>query len=793
MAYLHCKYHRISCIAVLVSFLAVISSCGVKKTIPKGQRLLRSNKISIISVEQPPRTPRIKSSDLQAQILHRPNKRVFFNKVPIYLWLYAIGTKHNDSVRSESVPWRQKLRNVYGEPPVLLDTGLAALSADNIRYYLFNIGYFDATVDYQTGRQKRKVKVTYLVNPGKIYRINSVFPLPDDSTLRDPLINAYSKLENFRVWWPADLNKLNDARNLLAREFRNKGYYQVNQESFKYEIDTLQDKKEAAVYISMQNPPQGAFKLYHFGETKLYLECSQVFQQNKYPDSVTINSKKLILNQYPFKAEDLAGLIHFEKDSLYSQAASEITYKALVESGLFEYVDIKFRIDSAGSIIKPDIYVKAAPRMSFSFEPQGLYSPQGTSGTNFQTQSQRSFGVAGILSYSNRNALHHAEMLRISSVTSYEAIIRKDQASNWLYGLQQGFNATLSLPHFSMLKNLDRLTKSQKRNTVVSLSYQFENNPNFRRSSLPASISFQFLRSRLSWYYTPLELSYNRNRLDPEFLPKLPTLDQDFVKRVFTDQFISAAKLGLIFANNRVKPGETYVFTRAGFETSCNLHRLIRSLSGNFSKDSSYNIFGVKYFQYAKFEGEIRLRQTIDNLNSVALRINAGLVLPYGNSTVVPYDKRYFIGGSNSLRAWRPRRLGPGGFSDNTASIIDRSGEFLFEGNLEYRFTLFPKFLESALFMDIGNIWNINHKGQPADAKGVLIPEFFGEELAINTGIGFRFDFKFFLFRLDWGLPIRDPGKAADSRWLLTRKNFAGTRNYIINETAIAIGIGYPF
>jgi outer membrane protein assembly factor BamA len=486
-------------------------------------------------------------------------------------------------------------------------------------------------------------------------------------------------------------------------------------------------------------------------------------------------------------------LVHFDSGTTYAQTSGEATYRSLSDVGLFSFVDIRYTIDTARMLIYPDIYLKALDRMSFSFEPQGLYSPQGTSGTNFQTQSQRSFGLAGILAYNNRNVFHNGENFRLSSVTSYEAIFRRDQTRNFLYGFQQGFNASLSLPHFTLLNGFDKLVRTQKRNTVFSLSYQFENNPNFKRSSLPASLTFQFIRNKLSWYYTPLELSFNRNRLDPGFLPRLPQLDQDFVKRVFTDQFISAAKLGLIYTNNRNKPGQTYIFTRAGFETSGNLHRWIRSMKGSFNADSSYNFLGVNYFQYAKVEGEIRLRQALDELNALALRINSGVVLPYGNSTVVPYDKRYFIGGSNSLRAWRPRRLGPGSTSDTNISIIDRSGEFIFEVNFEYRFTLFKNFLEGALFMDAGNIWNLNHKGQPANAKGILYPEFWGDDLALNTGIGFRFDFKFFLFRLDWGLPLRDPGKPIGDRWLLAKDNLINLNQYIFKETAIAIGIGYPF
>jgi outer membrane protein assembly factor BamA len=768
--------------------------CGVKKIIPNDSYLLKSNVVELHTVKQGSNAEKVKESEIKAQILHRENKRVLFDKIPIYLWMYALGTKDGDTAAANQKGWRKKFRDNYGEPPVFIDSNLAALSGDNIHNYLFNKGYFDATVRVKLNLKKRKGKVTYVVNTDGVYRINSFFKQPQDSALMPVLANLEKTEEAFRLWWPLNLEKLNQTRSDLAVLFRNQGYYQMNKESFRFEIDTLQNKKEGAVFLKIDNMSDGRpYRKFKFGNVGLFVECSDVYANNDYPDSLSMSGVKMKLNHYPFEASTLRSMVQFDSGAIYAQTAGEATYRSMTDVGLFSFVDIRYVVDTANCIIYPAIYLKAMDRMSFSFEPQGLYSPQGTSGTNFQTQSQRSFGLAGILAYNNRNVFHNGENFRLSSVTSYEAIFRRDQTRNFLYGFQQGFNASLSLPHFTLLNGFDRLVRTQKRNTVFSLSYQFENNPNFKRSSLPASLTFQFIRNKLSWYYTPLELSFNRNRLDPGFLPRLPQLDQDFVKRVFTDQFISAAKLGLIYSNNRNKPGQTYVFTRAGFETSGNLHRWARSLKSGFNSDSSYNFLGVNYFQYTKVEGEIRLRQTLDELNALALRINSGVVLPYGNSTVVPYDKRYFIGGSNSLRAWRPRRLGPGSTSDTNKSIIDRSGEFIFEVNFEYRFTLFKNFLEGALFMDAGNIWNLNHKGQPANAKGILYPEFWGDDLALNTGIGFRFDFKFFLFRLDWGFPLRDPGKPAGDRWLLAKDNLLNFNQYLFKETAIAIGIGYPF
>lgn len=784
---------------VVIALFLIMSACGVRKTIPKGEHLLKKNTISLqdkgIVKANNKVVARIRHSEVKAQILHRPNKRVFFEKVPVYLWLYALGTKNRHPENSDKVWWRRRLRSNLGEPPVLIDSNSVQLSADNIRNYLFNRGYFDTKVDFTLSYTNRKAKVKYIVNPGVAYRINSVFVQTSDTVLQQKLYVLAQGTEQIRLWWPADLNKLNEARAIVAKNLRNEGYFTIQNESFRYEIDTLNDKKEAKIVLILIPPPNRSSHVqYKFGGTRVEFETSEVYSRTKNPVAYRSLGRTYILNQYPLEPSVLSSLIYIDSGKVYNQGAADNTYQSLVQAGLFSLVDMQTDHDTANKIIHTNIRLKTVPRMSFSFEPQGLYSPQGTSGTNFQTTSQRSFGLAGILAYTNRNLNKKAEFLRISSVTSWEAIFRTDSKGNLLYGLQQGFNASLSLPHFSLLRNKAGNQKAIQRNTVLSVSYQLENNPNFQRSSFPASITFQFVRPSFSWYYTPVEISFNKNIISDAFRNSLPQSDSIFISRVFTNQFVTASKLGFIYANNKSKPGQTYLFARGGFETSGNLHNAIRRLTETtYNPDSAYRLFGQQYFQYVKLEGEIRLRRSIDELNSLALRINSAVGIPYGNSIDLPYDKRYFIGGSNSLRAWRPRRLGPGSTPDTLNLIIDRSGEFLSELNFEYRFTLIPKFLETALFLDVGNIWNLNRKNQTAATSGVLKKGYFTNELAMNTGIGFRFDFSFFLFRLDWGLPLHDPSKRLGSRWLLNTHTFTNLGTYISRETALAIGIGYPF
>ncbi len=773
--------------------LFFFQSCGVKKIIPEHQYLLKKNSVSAEGNKPD-------QGLLNLQILHQPNKRVLFNKLPVYLWAYALGTIKNSknplqhgyrsTLPSDSIAWRRKLRKKWGEPPVFVDSSLARISAENINNYLFNRGYFDAKTDFSILYRNRKAKILYTVKQGIPYRLNSFFRQPADSTLNSLIDTLVAEKNAFRLWWEIDLDELNSAKEKLSLSLRDRGYFDANPDLFHYEIDTLHDKKEGAVFLKIDNPiNQKTLKRYRYGPVFLTIECSEIYQTNAYPQSVTLGGNYLTINHYPIKPSVLDKVILIDSGNWVNQSVTNLTYTGLVDMALFSYIDMHQEVDSVNGQIITRIKAKALPRIYTQIEPQGLYSPNGSSGTNMQTGSQRSFGLAGIASLSNRNIMGNGESIKISSITSNEAIFKRDKLGNFAYALQQGFNLTLSMPNFRLLEKINVKNQYHRQNTVFSLSYQYEKNPNFIRTSLPASISFQFIHKAFSWYYTPLEISFNRNKISPTFLGNLAKFDQDFVKRVFTDQMITASKIGGIYTNNRNNIGQTYFFGRMGIETSGNLHRLVRSLyEPNFKPDSAYQFLGVNYFQYTKIESEIRIRRSIDNLNSLAFRANFGMAIPYGNSTIIPYDKRYFIGGSTSLRGWRPRGLGPGNTPDTAASIIDRSGEFTIETNLEYRFTLIKNLIESALFLDAGNIWNLSKAGSSSSGFGVLTSKNFLQELALNTGIGFRFDLSLFIFRVDWGFPIRDPRKSQSKRWVMT-----GSVKDYFQKTAVAIGIGYPF
>ena len=219
MAYNKGKYHSFLRNYLPALLLALtFNACGVKKSIPDGKYLLKKNAISL------PKKSAV-GTDLNAQILHRPNKRVLFNRLPVFLWAYTLGTNENHPELSDSIAWRRTLRKKLGEPPVLLDTNLTQLSAENISNHLFNLGYFDAKVNAEITHSKRKAHVTYHVEPGTAYRLNSFFREPADTALKPLIDTLVAQNTAFRLWWPVNLNNLNQAKEELTLELRDRGYY----------------------------------------------------------------------------------------------------------------------------------------------------------------------------------------------------------------------------------------------------------------------------------------------------------------------------------------------------------------------------------------------------------------------------------------------------------------------------------------------------------------------------------------------------------------------------------------
>jgi outer membrane protein assembly factor BamA len=765
--------------------VCIVQGCNLKRLVPDKEYLLVRNQVE---VKNKPRD----FPDVSSQVLHRPNKRIVFGIFPFYLWLHKKGTHFRKPEKNESVRWRKKLREDIGEAPVILDTSLSALSARNISKFLFNQGYFNNRVNYTWSGKRRKAEVSYSVDPGRRFTLGQIVLDCKDTQLQRILLPELES-PHFRTGKPLVFEALDAERNRIAKALRNQGYFSFTRDNIRFELDTAEAKADIVVQIS--NMADGSRHKARVIRSVFYeMVTSEMYQGVDTLVSPT-GTSFYVLHGYPLKPAILDRNNFLKPGELYNQDLHERTYSSLVETDLFRLVEISFGPASSGETrdsMDMRVVMRTSTRQAYAIEPQGIYSPQGSSGTNVNAGNVSSYGLAGNLNFMNRNLMQRGEKFNINLLGSVEAIINSDAASpSVLYGFQAGGNASLLLPRAVFVDRYISNRNLYKVNTLLNLAYQYENNPSFVRKSLPASITYQTIRKNLNWYYTPLEISFNRNRLDPEFRLRLGTVDSLLVARIFTDHLLTASRFGFVYNNRNTRKGDHWWFVRANlFETSGNLHRLLRTaLDPGRNSDTVYRLLGVNYFQYLRSEIDVRYNIEFDENNAAVFRLSGGIGLPYGNTSVLPFDKRFFAGGSNSLRAWRPRRVGPGTFSDTSSGLLfDRSGELLLLANVEYRFQVLKKLLEGAVFLDAGNVWNINRSSQLL--PGVFSGRSMFSEMAVNTGFGFRFDFQFFLMRFDWGIPLRDPAEPLASRWVITQIAEPG---FIRNYTALTLGIGYPF
>jgi len=250
----------------------------------------------------------------------------------------------------------------------------------------------------------------------------------------------------------------------------------------------------------------------------------------------------------------------------------------------------------------------------------------------------------------------------------------------------------------------------------------------------------------------------------------------------------------MVFNNQQISQRTNYTYLKFSFESAGNLLNLFSWASGadkiadsdtvGISTPGYYKILNTRYAQYVKADFEFRYGYMIDPYNSIVGRVFAGVGLPYGNFDMLPFEKKYFTGGANGIRAWQVRSLGPGTYQAPVEAYPNQSSDIKLEANLEYRFRLI-NILEGALFLDAGNIWAINDKDNREGAK-FEIGRFY-KQIAMGAGLGFRFDFSYFIFRLDLGLKLRDPSQKSGNGWII------GNRKLNNDDFNLTFAIGYPF
>lgn len=715
--------------AILILLLVLlIASCSAEKFVADGKYML--DKVEIKSD--------VKNFDaLQfAQLVRQKGNSRWFSFFKIPLGTYALSGR-------DTTKWINRTLQKMGEEPVLYDTLEAQRSKENLRVAMNNMGYMNATVDLETKVKGKKLKAIYTLHPGSPYQINSFnYDIQDSviASLLEPSLTSKFDKNHPRQFI---VSALDNERKRLTKILNDSGYYRFNKDFIYYTADSTKGTKEVDLTLHLTK-----YRTNNDSEPTLHPRYI-INKVNILPGNSTgVNLRKGVI------AEN--NLI--EPGRYFSSSDLQKTYNNFARLGAVRYTNIDFReLNSIENIIvgktfnyQPsqkhyldvDITLSSNKPNTISFQPEG-------------TNTAGNLGAAAVLSYQNRNLFRGSELLSVELRAAFEAITGLEGYENHDYE-EYGIQTSLQFPRFlSPFVSRDFRRRSSAV-SEASISWNLQNRPEFHRRIFSAMWKYRWANPTKHFKYglDVLNLSY-------VYMPWISsTFKTDYLDDIsnrnailrynYEDLLVMRMGFSVIYNYNDQA-------IRAQFETAGNLLNGVSRIFNLKKNDQGQRmLFNIAYAQYAKFDFDYTKIIRFDENNSLVLHGDFGIAWPYGNSKVLPFEKRYIAGGPNSVRGWSVRELGPGKFkgSDGRIDFINQTGDLKLDLNLEYRTHLFWKF-DGAAFIDAGNIWTLRNYEEQQGGQ-FKIGEFY-KQLAFAYGLGIRLNFNYFILRFDAGMKAINP------------------------------------
>jgi outer membrane protein assembly factor BamA len=824
---------------VIISFF--FTSCKINKHLKNNELLLSKSAIKQNGTN-------IDNTELEAFIRQKPNRKIL-KVLRFNLWLYnqvdqqktlekkaqrdikfdrinvkrlAKNVKKNErrAAKGKS-PKSPKLKNKEkstfresimeaGEPPVILDTFLTKVTKNQLQKFVFSKGYFDSKVSdsIQVDLVNKRSKVFYYITKSKPYTIQSI-----DYKIEDPLIEYFifndttSTLIKHNAVYDEDV--FQKERERITESQLNNGYFYFAPEYVYYMVDTnlVGQKVNLTLGIKMFSKSfnESNDSLIYINHPRFYIENVYVIAENipnfrgksneiYMKDTAEYNGFKIIYNnRLKLRRKDLTRDISISPGQLYQQNFSEETYKGLSSLKVFKSVYIQY-IKNPRYSDKLDCYIVCQPvvKQSITIETEG-------------TNTSGNLGIAGSLVFQNKNAFRGAELVELKlkgsiaaqkQFSSTETTTNINDVQNTFNTIQFGpeLNIFFPKPLFPFTLFYYKKDASEKRyftqpKTILSLSFNYQSRPEFNRTISNISYGFRFTNNKelFSYDIVPFEIYSVKAKLFGNFQSDLLNLNDFYLLNSFQDHITTLSRLSVIYNNQTLSKKRNYMYLKMTLSSSGNILRgLYSATSQSMDAQGRYLIQGVPFSQFVKFDVDYRFYFNIRKLGKLVYRMAGGYGNPLKNLTSLPYEQSFFGGGPNSNRAWRARTLGPGSYAqpDSILSRYDKIGNIQIESNIEYRFHIFKSFY-GAWFVDAGNIWlSYNDPNKP---NGQFKLDKFYKEIALGSGFGLRYDFSFFVIRLDAAIRVQDPQYIEGKRWLLG--------NQTLKQTPIFtnFGIGYPF
>lgn len=711
-------------------------SCSTTKVLQENEYRLVDNNIRVTNDK------RFNTNSLTPYLKQKPNPSLIFGWNPflsVYNWSNGNGKG-----------WDRLVQRI-GQAPVIYDEDMVDSSIGNILNHLEYQGYYGSKVDTDVKVKRKKVYVSYNVTLGKRYPVSSIeYALPSRGEFSEIFLQDTSKM-SFRTGDYLSEAALETESERSSSVMRNEGFFDFNKNHYFFQADTLSDRNSAALTVTVNEYTRNESAREATPIRRYFIDKIEI----SYPKTLNIREKVLrdLTTVYP--------------GQMYSEDAVNSTYSRLSALKIFSTVNIGMTPKDT-NLVDCNITLTQSKLQGFKVNLEASSNSSGL------------FGISPQISYYHKNIFRGGETLNLSFMGNFQFKFNDSVRSN-----EFGVSGGLSFPRFFPLPY--RFFTGAIPRTDINISYNYQDRPEYTRNIISTSYGYSgSVKNRFFYQAYPLQMNIVRLfDINQGFYESL--VDDPFLKYAYQDHFDLGSGLSLYYTTDAESiPKKSFFYTRFQFDIAGNLLSTFNRYMQK-SPDGVRMIWKTPYSQFVR--GEVTLGRTwIFGRNSgqaIATRFLAGAGYAYGNSTALPFEKHFYAGGSNSLRGWQARTVGPGlSQMDDSFVIPNQTGDMKLEANIEYRFNMFWK-VAGALFMDAGNIWTLRSSGDGNSDEGMFRWDTFGESIAANWGIGLRLNFGFLLLRLDMGMKIHDPARL--DKWVTPRQWLDR------DGFALHFGVGYPF
>ena len=760
-----------------LTFLILLSACSATKYVPHDAYLLEKVKINSDSKEVDP-------ADLRLYMRQNPNTK-WFNLFKTQLYIYNLSGR-------DSTKWMNRFLRRIGDAPVLYSEREAIRTQEELTKAVQNMGYMSATVEKNLRTKGKKAYLSYSVHTGKPYTVRSInWDIRDEKIAE--LLKQDATKSKLHTGMLMNVAVLDLERDRITNYLSQNGYYRFTKDFITYTADSIKNSYQIDLTLhlhkrrSLDGNETLSHKQYRIGKVSFIADFDLLNSASvngiNISDSLHCKGFPIYFNDKLFlRPKILVDNNRIVQGKLYNSHDVQRTYENFGRLGALRYSNVRFaESEKDSTALSTYVLLTKNKLKSVIFEIDG-------------TNTAGDLGAAAAVSFQHRNLFKGSETFQVKFRGAFEAISELQPGYRDNNYQEYGVEANLNIPRFLFPFLSSDYKKRLRATTEFSLQYNYQMRPEFTRTVASGTWSYKWLRK--------LRTQHKVDLLDVNYL-YMPWISEKFtedylgdnanyiVEYNYKDRLIVNSSYNFIYNSGRMSTNpferrslKSSYSIRFGVEAAGNLLYAYSKLTNRSrGEDGEYALFNIPYAQYLKGDFDFSQTLIIDERNALAYHVGVGLAYPYGNAKLIPFEKRYFSGGANSVRGWSVRDLGPGSFTGD-GNFMNQSGDIKIDASIEYRTKLFWK-LQGAAFIDAGNIWTIN--SYENQLGGQFKFSKFYKEIAVAYGVGLRVDLDFFILRFDGGMKAINPQfEKGRNRYPIANPKFS-------RDFAFHFAIGYPF